>query len=484
METGASSRPEYQHYIPQFILRNFAHEYEGKTISKLKLCKNKPALNTVNLDQDTPVIQETSTRRTFGLMNMYTDICDARDRNHIEKKLSKLECSASTIIRRITKALESGENGVRMQRSDRDLLRKFLFIMKYRGPGFHRRFQGNENGTYVADDKKTFDKYMEEKGYKRPVDVWLKAIDVIIDLNMDNDGEWQAKLLSDIYPPDATWFIAHVEHYFLAFCTPRKNEDEFILTENAYAVHEGPNTTTFNQTTEEMETEQWFSYHEFGPISPKLTLVLRHAILPNKLEDTNEKVKIKRQELHKWVSKHHLDPEEAMKSTLLDLPITKPLSSNIFIVDNCLSYRDGHDGRRRKNDLFTFPFFRISRDQVRTINRILLENAQFTSQLVFNSTESLKATLKDYLEYPLGEGYKTLEIGSYDARVVYFKKLECVARRLDPEIKAVYMQVHPESMEAPSVEVIWNRIQEDFFGQKMVLVYRMLGRYYLKLCEL
>lgn len=99
--------------------------------------------------------------------------------------------------------------------------------MIYRGKGFHRRFNGDKDGTYVADDRGEFDRYMEDQGYDKPVEVWLRAINTIIDMDVNVESKWHAKLHSEIYPPDAALLIAHVELYILACCTPAKPGDEF-----------------------------------------------------------------------------------------------------------------------------------------------------------------------------------------------------------------------------------------------------------------
>lgn len=178
-----------------------------------------------------------------------------------------------------------------MSRDQRDVLRKFLFIMKYRGLGFHRRFHGNKSGKYIEDDADQLQKYMQENGFHNPVDVWLKSIKTILDLKIDLLGNWKKELVANIYPMDALWFITHMEWYYLAFCTPCDMNDEFLLTENCYNVHEGPNSTVLNLESGEHKVTSWSSYHEFAPITPRLILVLRWSLLPNPEEDTNESIK-------------------------------------------------------------------------------------------------------------------------------------------------------------------------------------------------
>lgn len=259
---SSSENPQYHHFIPQFILRNFAHPYrppEGKGRSnrrfngfnggrgrgqrKVVLRPGDPMLDIIDLSNDNPELAESPVRRTFGLTDMYRDFAKASDQNCLEKQLSKLESEAARIISKIRKAFDSGDEAVWLSRQERDALRKFLFIMKYRGKGFHKRFVGDETEGYVEDDKEQFLKYMHEIGFRKPIDVWLHSIKVIMELRMDLKGQWMKSLIDQIYPDDAMGFILHTEGMYLALCTPSEKDAGFLLTENSYNVFEGPQTS-------------------------------------------------------------------------------------------------------------------------------------------------------------------------------------------------------------------------------------------------
>jgi hypothetical protein len=68
---------------------------------------------------------------------------------------------------------------------------------------------------------------------------------------------------------DAQWFFKNMQGSFLALCTVQDDADEFVHTENAYSVFEGP-----------MERGIWTDYHVFAPVTPKIMIVMRSAILP------------------------------------------------------------------------------------------------------------------------------------------------------------------------------------------------------------
>lgn len=446
------SQTQFQHFIPQFILKNFSHKYNPLSpISKHALeCRKKyekntiqpgdPVLHIIDLENKTPHLCESSVKRTFGMYDMYQDVSNASDHNILEKELSKIEGRVGRIIAGIKKAFESSQGGFSMSRYKRDILRKFLFIMKYRGPGFHKRFQGDKSGRYVEDDADQFEKYMVENGYLNPVDVWVKSIRTILDLQFDALGKWRKELIAKIYPGDALWFIMHMEWYYLSFCTPCDMTDEFILTENCYNVHEGPTSTVLNMETGEYEVTSWSSYHEFAPITPRLILILRSCLLPNAEEDTNEHIKIWRRNLYKDSRNHHVNPNAA-KSILEDLPLRKPRNSYSQILPQGIQLLPGEDGTRRSSHRFTFPFFRINTNQVHRINCILLDNAYLTSVIVFTSRLSLKKSLEYYLQLPAKHGHEVVQQRHNDVKLLYLEKLELIARELGSAVVMSYKEV-------------------------------------------
>lgn len=134
-------------------------------------------------------------------------------------------------------------------RTERDTLRKFLFIMKYRSSSAYKRYYHHDAEEYPENDKERLLKYMREKGYKKPVDVWFDNINAMLELKMDPQMEWMGWLMEHVYPDDAMWFIAHSQKMYLALCTPSDPESEFLLTENAYGIHEGPVSLFMNPIT-------------------------------------------------------------------------------------------------------------------------------------------------------------------------------------------------------------------------------------------
>ncbi|KAF2707816.1 hypothetical protein K504DRAFT_458300 [Pleomassaria siparia CBS 279.74] len=470
---------EYHHYIPQFILRNFSHKYRGKRNQKMGLYPKNDVLNIVDLQHEEPRVAESPNKRTFGLMDMYLDALNASDRRHLETEIGVLERKAGIIIANIKRALESGSSGVSMRRAERNTLRKFLFVMKYRGRGFHRRFYGDDAGDYTEDDKVPFENYMKKKGYKNPVEVWIKSIKTILDLNMDLEGEWMQTLLAEIYPDDAKWFIMHVESFFLALCTPQDAKDEFILTEDCYNVREGPNQVLPNAVTGEYEVGAYTSYHEFSPITPRLIMVLRSFLLPEPEEDLDKDRKDWRKKLFEDNAKSFIDPAKA-KSILEDLPIHKPRNSYSQVTAEGIRLLPGEDGTPSLEHKFTFPFFKIQTDHVRKMNDIFFDNAYLTSTIAFSSRDSFKSSLEHFLQLPVDQGFKVMLPGDNDARLMYLKKLERCAHSMGSSVVLRYLEAPSKDNIAKlkrKVEAMQRRIFEHAAEEPtgFMQLYRKLG---------
>lgn len=463
---------QYHHFIPQFILRNFAHNYRpltwkgfakrhsnrGDIQRKTGLRPGEPALHIIDLSSDNPELSESPIRRTFGMMDMYRDFAKASDQNYLEKQLSKLESEAAKVISKIHKAFNSGNQAVWISRKERNILRKFLFIMKYRGKNFHKRFVNDEMEGYVEDDREKFLKYMRENGFQKPVDVWIHSIKTILELKMDPMGEWMKNLVNQLYPDDAMWFIMHTEWMYLALCTPSDTDREFILTENCYNVFEGPQTAVIDPISGERRCVAWTNFHEFSPISPKLVMVLRSFVLPNSEEDKNESINEWRENLFKLSTGMHADPS-SVNSILADLPINKPRNSYSSVTSHGIELIEGEDGSRRNYHRFCFPFFKLNTEHVNKINAIFLENAYTCQSVAFTSQSALRIAIEYYLTLPADQGFKLVTRQVNDLHLSYLLKLEKVLRKLGSD-KALVYQSHSAKTNDRTFEIVGSRLAE------------------------
>ncbi|GAW21062.1 hypothetical protein ANO14919_105750 [Xylariales sp. No.14919] len=399
------SNPEYQHFVPQFILRNFAHKYTGPQRSKKGKNKKKDdsifrgefVVNNVNLKADPIAIEETKVKRILGQYDMYQDTAlPAAQRRQIETMLGKLEAHVSTIFRKMTKAFDAGDPSVWVTREERNAIRKFLFILKYRGSTFHNRFYHENPDQYDANDKSRLQTYMEKNSLKRPVDVWFHNLKTIMNLNMNTEG-WQRELVEQMYSDDAMWFIMHSEMMYMAICTPSETDAEFILTDNSYNVFEGPNTFVQNPATGEFSDNGWTSFHEFAPLSPKLMIILRSFLFPVPEEDSDPEIKAWRDARRKEAVDDWYGTSQ--QSSLADLPIKKARNSYSEVVNGRVRLLPGEDGVKRKTDKFCFQFFPVGMEHVNKINHILFDNAYRCTNIVFNSKDTFFKTLEWYMTY-------------------------------------------------------------------------------------
>ncbi|KAK0721954.1 hypothetical protein B0T26DRAFT_196561 [Lasiosphaeria miniovina] len=441
---------QYQHFVPQFLLRNFAHPYKpkkegprnrknGKTKYEKGMFPGDKVVRTLNLTEDSPVICEKPISRVLGQMNMYSDSSkvDHQQQHQVEKLLSKLESQACQIFRRITKAFEDNEAGLWITRSERDLIRKFLFILKYRGSGFHHRFYHDKPKDYAEIDRELLREYMAERGFTCPFNVWLDNLRAIIELEMDPEGEWKSKLLKRMYMDDAMWFITHAQCSYMAICTPSDIADEFVLTDNSYNIFEGPNTFVQDTDTGEVGESGHVPIHEFAPVSPKLMIVLRSFLLPNPREDADEKVKASRNFWRFCAVDGIYDYWK--KSLLDDLPITKARNNYTRVFEGRLQYLDVDETKwkRLKSHKFYFSFFPVSTKHVHTINAILLDNCWPCTHVVFESAESFTRTLEWYLTAPCTVG-KIIMGYDIERREAALKKLETISRSLGSTKETVW----------------------------------------------
>jgi hypothetical protein len=446
---AATANAQYQHFVPQFLLKNFSHPYKpdgegprkrkggGKQKYEKGMHPKDPVIRNLDLLAEPPTICEKPVKRILGQMNMYQDTSkEAKHQQHVEQLLSKLEAQASIVFRKITKAFEQKETGTWLMRPERDLLRKFLFLLKYRGDGFRRRFFHQNPEDYNADDRELVLEYMTKHGFERPLDVWFHNIKTIIEADMGPQDDWLLKLRKRMYPDDAMWFYTHVNMYYMAICTPANPDDEFILTDNSYNIFEGPNGFAQDVKTGEVGGVGYTPLHKFAPVSPKLMILLRCNALPNALEDADEEAKEFRDLQRSLICPF------GHKSLLGDLPIQKATNNYSRVVDGRIVLASGENGVLRRDHKFCFTFFPINPTQVHTINAILLDNVATCTSVVFESQESFARTLEWYLTAPCTIGKILTDTNiNVNVRAAVLKKLERVSRDLGSQRETVFVKM-------------------------------------------
>lgn len=409
-------KPEYQHYIPQFLLRNFSHKYAppGKSKAgksrrrsrKKKMYPGDPVVNSLCLTDEFS-FEECLVKRVCGMENMYENPgkpSKAQDR--LEKKFAEFEGKASYLYRQIINAHRDGKQAIWLKRAEKDLLRKFVYLLANRGKQYYQMFNVDSMQDYDEGDKELLQAYMAKHGFTKPIDVWLQSLDKIIDLDIDAERLWQRRISESIYSPLASRFIDHICDMYMAICTPASDDEEFVLTENCYNIHEGQTTSYYDSSTGKHITMSP-CFHMFAPISPKLAIVLRSDLLPEPYGDVNPDVQLERQ--FKRLLSIDAFYGNGTKSILEDLPIQKAANSYQEVVNGRVVPRSGWNERLSMDDSFGFTIFPIPTRHVRTINGLLIDHAFHVSRIIFDRKDVFLNLLEWYLTEPCEVGKNILE---------------------------------------------------------------------------
>jgi hypothetical protein len=318
------------------------------------------------------------------------------------------------------------------------VLRKFLFIMKYRRPNVRDKYACSIE-DFEGTEKEALQKYMQHRGFQRPLDVWLDNIQAMLEIKIGAGCEWEEELLHKAYLPGAVEFIVHTRLSYLPFCAPSDQNDEFLMTENSYGIHEGPRSTIADPYSGRILITFQTEYHTFAHIAPNLTMILRSFLLPSPREDLSEDIRRTRKLLQDFNISMHNFPERAT-SFLEDLPVTKARNSYSKIVDGrAVLTRVG--SVLKPDDKFFLHIFPISTDHVDKINMILLDEAWPTSMILFKNKRSARKALEHYLSLdPLNasHGLKLIFPGTESLREKYFRNLEAAVKLFHGNISAEY----------------------------------------------
>ncbi|KAL2841170.1 hypothetical protein BJY01DRAFT_257165 [Aspergillus pseudoustus] len=416
-------KEQKHHFIPRFILRKFAPA-DQPPASPAARSKQRPRgrdflVNKVDLK--TSILTQRPVSTEFALVDMYRDPGFDENPYHLEEKLSQLEGKASEII---SKAAETFARTpvLELDRPEVDTLRKFLFLMKYRNGGMFERYNHDDAQAYDSDDRPRMLRYMAAKGFTKPRDVWFDNLRHMLDLKMDAQKTWRQTLRKQIYPDDAMMFELHLLHSYMAFCQPANVNEEFLLTENAFGIFEGPSTVNHDIFTGKKEAAAYMEYHNFAPMSPRLIIILRSLILPIPGDKGNHAEL--RRSFAAAMKSVHLHPDKA-GSVLEDLPIrpckTAYKSEN---VDSTASFS--------VDDRFIFLCFKLSSVHISIINNLFIEEAYQTSSIVYHSATALRAAIEKYftddtpgLKHVIDNtGFADIINIPEDKRLVYLRTLE------------------------------------------------------------
>lgn len=441
---------QYQHYIPRFLLRNFSYRFqtpetEGPHIIEgpgwqEKVYEGNRMLKVADISSDNPELVVMPVSKSFSENWMYTEMGTGLERdNKIEKKFKKLENDASQILQKLEEAYRARKDGITLSRVEKDKLRKFFFLMAYRGTTYSRKYFCGDPQSYNADDKHALGLYMKERGFATPRSVWLHNLQTILDLDMDPKSTWQETLPRKMFPEDASMFTEHVSHYYMAFCISNEEDAEFILTETCYNVFEGPHQVVVNVQTGGNSAGLYVPYHRFAPLSPRLIITFRSFILPDTLGDSIPEVRELRHMLRQSVGADFPNAQ-LPESLLADLPIAKATSSYAKSVDGKLEPMPGFTGTFKRGDKFYFRFYPISSKDVDTINATFLDNASASKSVAYGSEVAFRRTLEAYMSLRT-DGFKICTELAQDtvmSRRACLHRLSNILKQLGSTIAPVY----------------------------------------------
>ena len=234
-------RLQYRYAIPDFLLQNFSHPYEYAGLTMHDLRKHSASLksgntpkpmettpsphqamlNVVDFKAEDVSIEEWSLARTV----VFTKIAyggqgktvspDGRERREVvqqvEKMMSALEDIATRIITQIVASFDDLEDAVTITQSERDALRKYILILKYRSSTIQQHFLDDDSVGISESDTKKVPAYMKQKGFKNIYDVWFDNIKAMLEVEIDPDGNWLDSVKKNAYPDDAMWFFTHFQ---------------------------------------------------------------------------------------------------------------------------------------------------------------------------------------------------------------------------------------------------------------------------------
>ncbi|KAL2785913.1 hypothetical protein BJX66DRAFT_47976 [Aspergillus keveii] len=419
----SAPREQKHHFIPRFILRKFAPAEQPPPWPAAS-AKQKPRARDflVNkIDLQSSMLTQRPVSTEFALVDMYRDPGFDENPYHLEEKLSRLEGKASEIINKASETFTLAPHAIlRLKRLEVDTLRKFLFLMKYRNGGMFERYNHNDAQDYDSDDRPRMLRYMAAKGFTKPRDVWFDNLRHMLDLEMDPQKNWRLTLRAQIYPDDAAMFELHLLHSYMTFCQTTNPEEEFLLTENAFGIFEGPSSEHHDILTGKKQAVVYTEYHNFAPLAPRLLIILRSRILPYP-GDNSDHTEI-RASLLTALKSFHIHPDQA-RSVLEDLPV-RPCKTiyQSGSIDSPAAFDT--------NDEFLFICFKLSTAHISTINNIFLEQACQTSSIVYHSRTALRAAIETYFADDRSGLKHVIDIpgGQKDRRRVYLKTLEKILR--------------------------------------------------------
>jgi hypothetical protein len=383
----------------------------------------------VDLRNKIPVLSEQRVDRTFERYEMHSTLTQNQE-SRIETELGRLENDVTPIFEKLLQAQSGSESTdvdgyTKLLPSEMFLLKKFIFIMRYRSQAFFKKYNYDNKEAYQHEDKTELLQYMHEK-LLRPIDVWFDNIWHMLTLKVEGKMEWVTAIDKLIYQKHALW-LQNMQVMYPVTCTPRNHDEEFIVTGDAYCLHEGQNDDLYTTRL-----------HIICIVSPRLAVLMRHEIL---FELVHKKTN-RRQ--HDYLSASQLVERRIrydVTSLLGSLPVVKPRNTYRYDSNGRLIYLWSDTDKQDKRKLLCFPIFKINTDNVQFINSLILNEAHDVQEIAYRSKLLMLLALEVFLGIPSHEfyGLKTFSVKD-NRKIAQLRKLERFAHDHSPgpKVKAVY----------------------------------------------
>ncbi|KAI5892519.1 uncharacterized protein SCHCODRAFT_02667966 [Schizophyllum commune H4-8] len=379
------ARDQYHHIIPRFILRRYQVGPALSNVERNKAFQRDGFIPEYVLffDIATNTLDTRLLGEVYGAKNLYRDISNADDVNHIETKLAQLEQRAATSIADIHKSIPSGK--FTLTRAELENLRKFLFVMHIRNVQCSQNYFNKELNP---GSDRFIEAWGKKHGAHTPVDMWIQFIRYLVDTPhgqiLLDGGELTMKGLPDVetlhahenaqavaYEQQANWYYLGVWE--------AASTDEFVLTSSSFGLWEGF-----------LIPERQCYVHRLYILSPRLVVVLRLCQLRPESPD-------------------RASVRSMCRSDLVDLPLAPAESTYTgpplrFTDENDMqeylrskAFSDYKMSPAGQRDTYAFKFNKLTPEQTLAVNRTILENTRADGSLTFASKSLMARTLQLYL---------------------------------------------------------------------------------------
>ncbi|KAL1752445.1 hypothetical protein FB107DRAFT_188893, partial [Schizophyllum commune] len=243
-------RDQYHHALPRFILRRYQVGPALTSAERTKALKRNGFIpEYVRYYDVSPRTLEILIRpigEVYGVTNLYRDIRNMGNANHIEEKLARLEQKAATTITLIHNSIPDGAFNI--SRAELGNLRRFLFTMHVRHDACSREyFDKGHPGN--ARSREFLQAYMAKNGFHTSEELWLYFMNYLLDTPHEQimqDGDM-------LLPPRPTAADVEILKKFYAISYQQQatlsrnflgvweaaDTDEFVLTSSSFGLYEG-----------------------------------------------------------------------------------------------------------------------------------------------------------------------------------------------------------------------------------------------------